>query len=851
MNSSRLLMPPVVGLALYFFLGGIPAAYAHRPHDPILDVAWSPDGIAWSLVQALGDTDNLLWSDDLGAHWFHVAGDPTMEQLNGIGFSADGTLWVLGSETLYWSEDDGVSWDETALGVEPGLGAQTIAVSGDVVIVASGAGLHRGDPRTGTFEVVLPGDYTEVSASPTNPDHFGAVSSAGSVLFSYDAGLTWRVLDSLVSTVWDATPVNDLVYIGTDHGVLTWDAGTDVVDECGTLPVTYHREYSNAVPVVRGEADGTLMVMAGIEGPFVSTDDCASWELRDAGLYPEYDGAGMSADPDAAWKEIAVFGDSWVVGGWFGSSNSGDDGATWRIPKISPSDLSNKASFDPADPTRFAVTQWGGGAVFMGADGTWSSSAVGLYGHSPFPGFEIYGHDVRILQDGVVLFSGGQVLFRSVDGGATWTFVPDVDLATALFPVRDQVYAVFAESDGIGYWLSDDAGVSWVWSEALAALGPTGEVMRMQAITRSGAEWVGAETTGPCAYYASPDRGQTWEQWAIGEQCSRIAIWPPEEPTRVVAFNQDGVRLSDDWGATWRDPTNEPIHWVNRITQADDGTFLVSDTAGYLSRSLDGGETWETSVSRVHAGITNIEPGPDFGVNGRALVNTVDGVYWTRDGGVTWAQFPTIERMEDTSYHLICIDPDVEAPEYFHSSCAEYEDVAAGAGGGFELVDEDDYAAFEFYGTKARVYATGTTGEMVISDGLGEVWRGAVPAEGVVELTFDADWHDVRVQTEGGSLFLDYAEAEAPGTSWIDVVDTGTEDSGTEPDDTGTEPDDTGTEPDDTGDDSPADSNATDTGPDDKTPGPCGCASAPTGATAWALLVALAGVRRARRSGQR
>ncbi len=851
MNSNRRFMRPAVGIGLYFFLGGIPVALAHRPHDPILDVAWSPDGVAWSLVQALGDTDNLLWSDDLGAHWFHIAGDPTMEQLNGLGFSPDGTLWVLGSESLFWSADDSVSWDEVSLGVDPGSGARTLAVSDDAVLVASGMGLHRLDPRTGSLEVVLPGDYTEVNASPTDPDQFAAVASTGSVLYSEDDGLTWAVIDSLDVDVWDATPVGGVVYIGTGEGVLVWDPAVGVVGECAPIPITHRAAYAPSVPVVRGEADGTLIVMGGRQGPFVSTDQCASWELRDSGLYPEYDGAGMAADPDQAFTELAVYGDDWIAGGWFGSANSGDLGATWRIPKISPADLTNKASFDPTDPHRFAVTQWGGGAAFMGDDGTWTTSAVGLYGHAPTLGFEIYGHDIRILDDGVMLYSGGEVLFRSTDGGATWTFVPDVDLATSLFQVRDQMYAAFAETDGIGYWLTEDEGVSWEWSDALAAQGPTGQIMRMQANTRAGVEWVGAETSMPCAFYASSDRGRSWEQWAAGDGCARIAVWPPEEPTRVVGFYQDGVRLSDDWGTTWRAATNQPVHWVSRMAQADDGTFLVADGAGYISRSLDGGETWETSASRAQSAVISIETAPDFATTGRALLTTVDGVYWTIDAGLTWAQFPTVERMEDPSYDLTCIDPDAPAPGYFHSSCATYADSTAGAGGGFVLTDENDYAAFEFYGTTARIHATGAKAEMVVTDDRVEVWRGAVPPEGVVELTFDPDWHDVRVQTVGAALNLDYVEAEAPGTSWVEVVDTG--DTGTEPDDTATDDTsrvDTDTGGTHTGDSQPVvDSEPQDTSqPGGDSKGTCGCASAPGGTAAWgALVVVLAIGRRSSR----
>jgi photosystem II stability/assembly factor-like uncharacterized protein len=200
----------------------------------------------------------------------------------------------------------------------------------------------------------------------------------------------------------------------------------------------------------------------------------------------------------------------WIVG----SENvlkTVDGGATWTAQNAGVSTPSGAISFVNSGKG------WidGGGRIVSTADGgaTWSSQSTEFTSITGFDHFA-YFHDARFISDSTGIMAGWErgsdILFRTTDGGATWT--------------RFQLHESFAQWHGIAF---GDARHWW-------AVGTRGNLATDQASisasTDGGVTWVDQDSPSPQplngVWFVSASTG-----WAVGE---------------------DGVVLrTTDGGATW------------------------------------------------------------------------------------------------------------------------------------------------------------------------------------------------------------------------------------------------------------------------------------------------------------
>jgi photosystem II stability/assembly factor-like uncharacterized protein len=204
-------------------------------------------------------------------------------------------------------------------------------------------------------------------------------------------------------------------------------------------------------------------------------------------------------------------------------------------------------------------------------------------------------------------------LFRSADGGRTWT-EPAVRLAqecprilfnrvTTLLadPVDAQTVWAGVEIDGL--YVSRDAGLTWEPRgqglssrdiHALAAVTGNGRPRRLLASTNNDLN-------------LSSDDGQTWQPLRVGQSLPwpycRGMVVKPGQPEVVLLGNGDAppgsagvVARSTDGGQTWHMPTmpgraNSTI-WNFAVHAADPELMYASSVSGEVYRSDDGGATW-------------------------------------------------------------------------------------------------------------------------------------------------------------------------------------------------------------------------------------------------------------------
>ena len=223
----------------------------------------------------------------------------------------------------------------------------------------------------------------------------------------------------------------------------------------------------------------------------------------------------------------------------------------------------------------------------------------------------------------------------------------------------------YAATRGAGVWRTDDAGATWVPSDA----GLTYREVWSLAQHPVTAQLVAG--TGPAALFISTDRGETWRGLpsllALPERRAWEFPGPPfhahvkgiglvaDDPDVIFgAVEEGGVLRSRDGGRSWvnlRDGVEFDCHSVT--VGAEPGAVLVTAGTG-VYRSVDGGDTFSPS----HDGITTRYMTPLWTHSKRPGALIVGGaqvpppmwrrpagaagaVYRSEDGGLTWRRLRT------------------------------------------------------------------------------------------------------------------------------------------------------------------------------------------------------------------
>lgn len=217
--------------------------------------------------------------------------------------------------------------------------------------------------------------------------------------------------------------------------------------------------------------------------------------------------------------------------------------------------------------------------VYKSTDGgvTWSSI-------HPDPTVSLWGGWFRNATEGWFAGGGGcgnNVVFRTVDGGLTYTRFVDTTVKRSVLsdPYWDatmptgKVYATGAAA----VWRSDDDGVTWQVHAFTGANAPWHEELAMKGasicVPLGGAKCsnVPGVTTG---MRFSPDNGTTWREFNSGEEMFGTFLTSP----------------THGWAAGWAgsayQTTNAGISWTLRSCGLDgadlDDVFFQNDTTGWV-----------------------------------------------------------------------------------------------------------------------------------------------------------------------------------------------------------------------------------------------------------------------------
>ena len=333
-----------------------------------------------------------------------------------------------------------------------------------------------------------------------------------------------------------------------------------------------------------------------------------------------------------------------------------DNGVTWKpVWENQPVNSIGAVTVDQRSPqtvwigtgeaTNRQSSGWGDG-VYKSTDGGVSWTNVGLRGTARIARIVVDPTN----SDVVYVAAPGHLwgpnrergLYKSVDGGRTWTLILSrddntgaVDVAidptdsrivyAALYQHRRTPFGFVGGGPGSGLYKSTDAGATWT---PLTNGLPSGTIGRTSiSIYRKDPRVVyvsieqGLRYTSSISYgkrlggvYRSDDRGDTWRfmsDWNPRPAYSSQLKVDPSDQSRLYAMQWS---VSDDSGKTWREP-RQALHGDDRMVWVDprDSRHLIKADDGGVGISYDRGVKWLYVTSLplsqpYHVSVSNTSP---------------------------------------------------------------------------------------------------------------------------------------------------------------------------------------------------------------------------------------------------
>jgi photosystem II stability/assembly factor-like uncharacterized protein len=548
------------------------------------------------VVYTLAHYENLEKSLDGGATWTRVSGLPPV--LSGLAMvvAHPDVLYVLGVNSdvdttvrVYRTADAGATWAAAGSPNDARSTGITVDPISSRISVATEKGVFRSADAGATWSRVLEGYFGSVVAIRASEVYAWRRDAPGAVFQSTDGGDHWTSLPIL--------PTDGVV------------AGSPME------PATVYLGLPDA-------------------GVGKSTDAGATWSLSSHGIQGLY--ATLAMDPA---RPADVY-----AGSSAGLFHTGDGGNTWLL--INPAYQLNAVSIQPGTLDLFSP-------LGRSTDGglNWQPLAFPL-GDPTAPAIPSEVPQTLFVGNGVCLASEFGQVYKSTDGGATWTLSLDSGSkgCTSLL-VSSRGSEIFAKVAAFPFendFQSHDGGASW------SPLDFSGWPDHPYSV-----EVLAIDPTDPSIVYAM-EGGSLWVSRVGGGQWQSIGsglppvlienlVIDPTSPSTLYAATFQGVYRSADHGGTWA-PFGDGL-------PVGPGSGLVIDSSGRFLHVAAGGTVYDYEISgscenignalcllggRFLAAVQAIDPRSGRLEVGTAVAQTDRWGYFSLPGFTSDPNFPEI-----------------------------------------------------------------------------------------------------------------------------------------------------------------------------------------------------------------
>ncbi|HEV2845364.1 MAG TPA: hypothetical protein VG477_11000 [Thermoanaerobaculia bacterium] len=559
------------------------------------------------------------------------------------------TVWAgTAIHGVYKSTDAGASW-AASLPRRAGFDGSVLDLAvdprtPDTVYAATTAGIFKtlnGGIRWRLKSRGLPNQI--ISVVEADPGRPGVVYAAGGLNGLYrtlNGGETWapaglrlpaqEAVTSLASTpgaVYAGT-INGRLFKSTDRGATWLPASAGLPQQHAIVSLAIHPRTPRIVYAGFGNtfpADAPSVYRSGNGGaswtPVVT--GLTGWPINKLAFGAP--GVGLPGAP-----LYAATGMGTSTGGVFRS----DDGRTWRhVAGGLSATWVRDIAVEPGDPGVLWSALLNPG-LFRSGDGGRSWALVDL-GEDVFNVFEVTA-DPRAPGTVYVLGmtpEGGRtviILLKTTDSGGSWT---RFDLPGG-WPLKidPRTGALFLPG---GLYRSTDGGATWTppVTDITAGISDVAFPDSPSSVIFAAGAQAGAGRFDPseARVFRSDDGGATWTRSDAGlEGVQKITgiLAVPGAPSTLVATNGAAMFLTTDAGATWRRTFGSGLESsIRSLLAAPDGTlYAISSYSEGVLTSRDGGATW-----------TPFTPGPPPGIRFGELILDPDDpetLYAASQGGV-------------------------------------------------------------------------------------------------------------------------------------------------------------------------------------------------------------------------
>ncbi|MBE9572738.1 MAG: hypothetical protein IMF11_19100, partial [Proteobacteria bacterium] len=320
----------------------------------------------------------------------------------------------------------------------------------------------------------------------------------------------------------------------------------------------------------------------------------------------------------------------------------------------------NTIEIDPVHPD-ILYAGGAGGSVFKSIDGgaTWT-----MLEQIVDPSVCI--HDILMSPEAPqTIYAQTDLLYKSTDNGLSWRLLDHFGGVTCVSMSRENPSVMIAGTwDGKVYY-SADGGESW--TDITSNL--PGDRIADIAIGVSNEFWVGTTNSRDGRLYHTTNGGVSWDEMEIGQRAETDihTIFVDPEDTNIAyvglvdvynesfdSQNDNYLLKTQDGGATWT-----PLHlpgtdgMINVMGRVPTDDTLYVGTGGYVYKSSDGGESWTWIAPPGRNGdMYDIAVDPrNSGV--LYLPRRAHGIVKSTDGGATWT--PINQGLLNVSISLLAV----------------------------------------------------------------------------------------------------------------------------------------------------------------------------------------------------